>query len=462
MLKNKKLLSLGICLFLLPTFLFAGCAGDSSQPKQEQTKLEQSKETTAASVSTTDSAKTKVVELTMWQQWGSGHEKEGLDKIISDFEKLNPNIKISEIPVTDNSKILTAISGGNPPDIIDLSGSMVIGEWAAKDALMPLDDFIVRNKLNKDMFIPQAWDAVTYNGKVYALPFVAFNEGFIWNKAMFKEAGLDPETPPKTIEELLQYTEKLTKVDANGKILKMGFVPNWPGSHLMSSLVWAFGGDFYDSSAKKITANDPAIIKALEWERSFYSKYGPQKVQDFVTSGGQYLTAQDLFESGKLAMAIDGEWVIRFIQENVPQLDKDLGAAYIPVSSNRQDLYGTSYIDVNPQIIPRGCKYPEEAWKFISWEVSDKNVASTFSDMVANIPQIKDAPPIGILGDARFKVFIDAAFSGKARTFPKISNSDEYQTKLTDIENQVLLDPKADIKKLLEDLNTELNSTLQK
>ena len=411
---------------------------------------------------TTTASGQKVVELTMWQQWGNGHEKEVLDSIIKDFEKENPNIKINEIAfkAEDNPKILTSIAGGNPPDILDLQTTAVIGEWAAKGALTPLNEYIDRDKVDKNKFIPASWNSVTYKDQIYAMPFVAFNEGLLWNKKMFREAGLDPEKPPKTFDEMIEFNKRLTKVDADGKITQMGFIPNWPVSHLYSSLGWQTGAGFFNAAENKTTVNEPAIVQALQWERKFYNGYNPQKVQNFVSSSGEYLTAQDLFESGKLAICIDGSWVIRFIQENIPELAPDIGAAYIPTPANHPERYGTSFIDVNPQIIPKGAKHPDEAWKFIKWETTDPDLASKFADLVANVPQIIGAPTTELLKDARFKVFIDLASSEKAKVFPVLPISNEYITKITDLENRILLDPKLNIKGELDKLNDELNTSL--
>lgn len=403
----------------------------------------------------------ETVELALWHKWGNGHEREVLEELIKQFESENPGIKITQTPVTDNTKFLSAISAGNPPDIIDLDATTVLGEWANKGILMPLDDLIAQDKIDKNAFIPAAWKAVTFEDKVYAMPFVAFNEGLLYNKKMFKEAGLDPDRPPETLEELVAYADKLTKVDADGNIQQMGFLPAWPISHLQTSLAWLFGGDFYDVEKKEITANDPAIAEALAWEREFYTKYTPQKVQNFITSSGQYLTAQDLFESGKLAMTIDGPWAIRFIQENVKDVDQNVGAAYIPYPEKHPENKGVSYIDVNPQIIPVGAQHPKEAWKFISWLTTNKDISSKFANLVANIPQLKDAPATELFKDDRFAKFIDLAASDSARVFPKIAVSSEYNLKLIDVENRALLSPKEDIQNLLDKLNEELNKSLK-
>lgn len=73
----------------------------------------------AACGSTLTAAGDKVA-LTMWQQWGGGHEREVLDALIARYEAEHPNVTITETPVTNNAKILAAITGGNPPDAVNL------------------------------------------------------------------------------------------------------------------------------------------------------------------------------------------------------------------------------------------------------------------------------------------------------------------------------------------------------
>ena len=435
----KKMLAMVLCSTMALSLCLSGCGKEEAKTEDESGQIV----------------------LTMWQQWGSGHEKELLDDAIAQYEKEHPNIKIEEMPVTDDTKILTSISGGDAPDIIDLGTTANIGAWAEQGALMALDDFIEEDGVDKDAFIPASWKAVTYKDHIYAMPFMAFNAGLLWNKELFREAGLDPETPPKTIEELTEFAEKLTKVDADGTITQMGFVPNWPISNLSNNYIFSFGGKAIDDESGKITLDDPAVAKALEWERSFYTKYGPQNVQNFVSSSGEWGTAQDAFESGKLAMVVDGSWSIRFIQENLPDTDQNIGAAQMPSTEEHPELYGTGFIDVNPQIIPNGAKHPKEAWEFIKWLTTDKDLCATFADGTANIPQLKDVSPEGILEDERFQTFIAAASSDLAQVGSQISNSSECYTRLGDLENQILLNPDMDIEKELNELNEQLNADLK-
>jgi ABC-type glycerol-3-phosphate transport system substrate-binding protein len=69
-------------------------------------------------------------------------------------------------------------------------------------------------------------------------------------------------------------------------------------------------------------------VRALTWEASYYRKDGVSNIMRFVASFGQYLTAQDGFESGKVAMTFDGEWNIAYAHENVPSMQ--VGAAPFP------------------------------------------------------------------------------------------------------------------------------------
>ncbi len=92
--------------------------------------------------------------------------------------------------MTNDAKILSAISGGNPPDIIDLGGTIQLASWANEGAIMPLNSFIAASKLNMSQFVPDALKPVTVNGQVYALPFMDFTAGLLYNKKLFAAAGL--------------------------------------------------------------------------------------------------------------------------------------------------------------------------------------------------------------------------------------------------------------------------------
>ena len=383
------------------------------------------------------------VHLTMWQQWGGGHEEDALKQVIKGYEALHPNVTIDEVPVTDDSKILTAISGGNPPDILDLVSSLPLGEWASKGALMPLDSFIQQSGLDTSQYVPAALTAMKVNDKVFGLPFMDFNVGLVYNKALFSQAGLDPNSPPKTIEELTQDAYKLTKQDASGRITQLGFLPEYPGTSngqvcTLEDTGWLFGGGWYNQATQKVTADDAQNVGALTWEASFYQKYGAQNVANFLQSAGAYLTAQDPLESGKLAMVYDGPWAIAFAQANVPDLAKNLAAAPFPAPAAEPQLTGTSFIDSNPQVIPQGTKNPAAAFDFIKYETTSPQVTATFAQLIQNLPQLQQVPSFPLASDPNFQVFIKEANSSNAHVWPQLPFSTEYGVKLCEAQQAAL------------------------
>ena len=104
----------------------------------------------------------------------------------------------------------------------------------------------------------------------------------MYNKEAFREVGLDPENPPRTIEELVHAADLLTKRDENGNIVRLGY--DAAGSGLW---VWGhvFGGKFFDEENDVFTINSPEIVKALTWMVDYVNRYGGMQVARFARIG---------------------------------------------------------------------------------------------------------------------------------------------------------------------------------
>ena len=380
------------------------------------------------------SSSTAKVTLTMWQQWGGGHERTTLDTMIKKYESLHPNIVIKETPVTNNAKILAAITGGNPPDIIDLGNSLPIGSWASAGAILPLDSYIKKSGLDTNLYIKSGLTAMQEGGKTYGLPFQLFMAGLIYNKQLFTEAGLDPNKPPTTLEELAADAKKLTKKDASGKITQMGFLPSYPGPDQgqtcpLISYGYSFGGSWTSASGTP-TPTKSANVAALKWEKSFFDTYGVSNIQSFIQSSGSYLTGGDPLESGKLAMMFDGPWSVLFTKDNSPTVAAQLGVEPLPASETSPSSSGSTYIDANAQVIPSGTKHAQDAFDFIKWETTNAQEASIFSNDVANIPQLKSVPSFALEKNPLFAEYVKIAAGSGAKSWTQTANSSAYGTNL--------------------------------
>ncbi|MCX7919345.1 MAG: extracellular solute-binding protein [bacterium] len=280
------------------------------------------------------------------------------------FEKLHPNVEVvMGVPGgrggMDPQKLMTAIAGGTPPDLI-WQDRFAVGSWAARDAFLALDDLIARDSVNPNEYYPACWQETIYQGHVYALPYNTDARALYYNKDLFREVGLDPNRPPKDWDELEVYAKKLTKFE-NGKPIRMGFIPNF-GNSWLYLYGWQNGGEFMSPDGKICTLNDQRIVEALEWMVKVYDMLGGRaKVVSGFEAGFQGQIT-DAFNIGKVAMKIDGDWCLDGIARYAPNLN--FGVAPPPSPKGKPIITWSGGFSL---AIPVSAKHPELAWQFAKW-----------------------------------------------------------------------------------------------
>ncbi|MGQ9881173.1 MAG: extracellular solute-binding protein [Armatimonadota bacterium] len=316
--------------------------------------------------------------------WGLqlGEESAGLRAQVEEFERRYPHIEVSLLSMgagrMNPQKLMTAIVGNVSPDVI-FQDRFTIGDWASRDAFRPLDDLIARDRdkpdgIRAEEFYNACWQEACYKGKVYAIPAGTDDRALYYNKQLFREAGVDPNRPPQTWGELLEYAKKLTKRNPDGTYQRIGFIPNY-GNSWLYLYSWQNGGEFMSADGRQCTLNNPRTVQALEWLVKVYDELGGAKAINAFASGFQ-TNEMDPFFIGKVAMKIDGNWVLNNIARYKPDLD--FGVAPAPVPTAR--LRGEPPFEGQPKFItwsggfsyaiPRGAKHVEEAWLFIKWLTS--------------------------------------------------------------------------------------------
>jgi len=345
--------------------------------------------------------------IRIWHPWGP--YQENFEKLSRIYMKSHPDVIIKyefvsyEAGIT-SSKLLTAVTAGEPPEISYIDGS-VISSWAHRDALVSLDDMVKEAGIErKDFYLP-SWDQNMYNGKLWGLPFCTdANFALFWNKKHFIEAGLDPDKPPKTIKELTSYANKLTIKKENGQIERIGFMP-WQigGANSIFTWGWVFGGEFYDEPAKKFTATHPKIVEALEWMMSFVEINGQVSIQNF----SQTLGSQDMdpFYIGKLSMEMRYYGEINNLKKYAP--DIDFGVALLPFPKGGRKNF--SWIGGWCMAIPRNAKHQKEAFAYLNWLNCTEEGSSTMYRVVREfIPAYKnESVNKAIIKEPRAKIFLE-------------------------------------------------------
>ncbi len=320
--------------------------------------------------------------------WGlqSGSETRGLDATVAEFSKRNPDIEPSLLSMGAGSmnpqKLMTAIVGGAAPDVI-LQDRFTIGDWASRDAFLPLDGFLkaeagAAGGLKEADFYPAAWKEAVYQGHVYAIPNGIDDRMLLYNRKVFREAGLDPNKPPRTWEELEDDARKITKTRPDGSIERLGFIPNY-GNSWLYLYSWQNGGEFMDSSGRKCTLDNEFSTGSLKYMSRLYDELGGyDKVNVFQSSFQS--NEQDPFYTGKIGMVVNGNWVLSSIARYAPGLDFAVAPPPVPrerlegVKSGRGRFAGQPpYITWTGGFafaIPRNARNTEAAWRFIKWMTS--------------------------------------------------------------------------------------------
>ncbi|MGE4465169.1 extracellular solute-binding protein [Sphaerochaeta sp.] len=251
-----------------------------------------------------DTAKQDVTEIVYWQYFYET-KKDLMDKLIVMFEERNPDIKVTQqtFPYENyNTKVASSVPSGQGPNVINLFYGW-LPLYIDSGYLQPLPESVFPNARIEQEFFPLV-EAAKFDGKYYALPTAVRSLALFWNKDLFKAAGLDPEVPPTTMDEMVAFAKKIAKTDKSGNYLQAGMSLELRGQmhHVVREvLIRQFGGTPYNADSSKVTYNSQAGYDALKWftDLETVHKVGiPQYMTDDVTA----------FSAGKMGITIDGSF----------------------------------------------------------------------------------------------------------------------------------------------------------
>ncbi|MEU7089409.1 extracellular solute-binding protein [Streptomyces achromogenes] len=236
--------------------------------------------------------------ITYWDTSDAATEAPTYKALIKQFENKYPKIKVDyqNIPFTDiEQKFKSAAkSGKGAPDVVRTDVGLM-AEYAELGYIAPLDGTPALKDTGDFSSVPL--NTARYKGKTYGVPSVTDTLGLLYNKKLLKQAGIGQ--PPATWDEFIADAKTIKeKTGAYGTYLN-------PDSYFLLPLLYSNGADLADPSAKKITINDGAAVKALTTAKTINDE-ASMKV-DFANA---YQNMQAAFKNGKVAMLIQGPWSV--------------------------------------------------------------------------------------------------------------------------------------------------------
>ncbi len=358
--------------------------------------------------------KNEIIQIEYWSIFPVGDPySEKHDELIKKFEADNPNIQIKHFGTNFwdyFSKIRIAQSGGVSPDV-SFNDITNVKFRAKNGVIAPLDSYIQKDKFDVNDFLQVNIEAMSYDNKLFALPFTGDSRLLYYNKDHFKAAGLNPENPPRTLEDIEKYAELLTKYQDDTKkvLLQVGFHPRL-GNNAIQQFVWPQGGSFFDENGEP-TINNPKNVAPLEWWVRMCQKYPVKAMNAFSSLTSATKTSPFLQE--KVSMIVDGDWLAWDIEKTVPNLNYGVISVPFTDENYRSTWSGGFTLELSNKAKSEKAK---AAWIFIKYLTSfeaQQRLIEYFSwipankKAVAEVLKTANANQKFILNETKYRKHVD-------------------------------------------------------
>lgn len=243
------------------------------------------------------------------------------------------------------------------------------------DVIVPVQDFIDRENYDVSDLEPNVLAYYTVDGRQASMPFNSSTPMLYYNKDMFAAAGLDPENPPRTFEEVWEAARVLTQKDADGNVTVSGISMSIYGWFFEQLL--AVSGGYYvnnangrDAVATEATFNSPEGVAVLEWWKGMYDE---GIMGNYGRVNADVRTA---FYAEQTAMFVDSTAVLRGAMDTVAG-KFEIGTAYLPRPN--EEAFETSGTIIGGGSLWMISDRPQEeldcAWEFIKFQSSPEQQA---------------------------------------------------------------------------------------
>ncbi|WP_028800773.1 extracellular solute-binding protein [Streptomyces sp. 142MFCol3.1] len=317
--------------------------------------------------------------ITWWDTSNATNEAPTYKALAKEFEKANPDIKVKYVNVPFDqaqNKFDTAAGSKGAPDILRSEVGWTPA-FAKKGYFLPLDG--TEALADQSKFQPNLIEQAKFDGKTYGVPFVTDTLALVYNKALYKKAGITEA--PKTWADLKTAAATIKK--------KTGVDGYWGSTqaYYAQSFLYGEGTNTVDADAKKITVNSPEAKKAFGTWQGLFSGKGLHKAD---TTADAYAHIQDAFVNGKVASIIQGPWEITNFYKGSAFADKaNLGIATVPAGSTGKA--GAPTGGHNLSVYAGSDKAHQEAsLKFVKFMTSAKS-QSTIALKNSTLPTRDDA-----------------------------------------------------------------------
>ncbi|GAA0795597.1 extracellular solute-binding protein [Clostridium sp. AF19-22AC] len=354
---KKRILALLVCAAMVISMTACGGSSDKKAEKEE------------------GGSKDGKTELTLLRLGDLTKAEPIFKPIVESFEQENPGVKVNFeamawAEATTKLKLL-----GAQGDLPDVTFTNIANGWdlASEGYLMDLSDMLASDETMSAELPQSVIDiATTEDGKMYWVPAATGAFGLWYNKDLYKQAGLDPETPPKTVEDMVSYAKTITeKTGVPG--LGWGISATEDFANVVESFYSSYTGtDIWSDKDKCFTfekddKNRKLFAEALDELAAITNDYGITQAN--VIEYNPY-AIRTLFRDGEVGMYLDGVWAVK---ELLDELNKGEESKFNTGLFPEGPAGSHPIMGCDGWAIPEACKNKDEAWKLIQHLMSSDN-----------------------------------------------------------------------------------------
>ncbi|WP_165444037.1 extracellular solute-binding protein [Lachnoclostridium sp. Marseille-P6806] len=375
--KNRKGLALVTASALFAT-VFSGCgstspaaevpAGEAPASEAEKSALADAKTSIKTVTMGNSQIEVEVTDpgfsgsFTYWSAFtgdSADWDQTRVDAFNEAYRDLGISCEVQYVPDgagINNGKLLSAIAGGTAPDLLVTDSPVSAYQYAAEGSFMPLDEKLKAIGLDTSSFFAGCRDVMYYNDKIYLVPQDTNVIMLYYNPEIVRECGMDPEKPPKNLEELNVWADAMTIQTADGSYTRFGLIPWLDSGNDAFTLPYLFGANPYEKETNRINLTSDAMIIYMKWIRDFAAKYDAERINAFSSGLGGMFSPDHPFMTGKVAMTITGNWFSEALRRYAPDVPYEVCPVPVPEGGRAE----STTFGCNVFAIPQGTS-PEKS-----------------------------------------------------------------------------------------------------
>jgi sn-glycerol 3-phosphate transport system substrate-binding protein len=367
------------CLLLA----LAACGGGGDEDGGEGMATPGGATATVGSASPTASGRT--VEITIWHD-NVAATLDAIEGLVRRFNSSQSEVKVKLAfqgnDAEEMAKIVASLSGGDLPNIIQESEPFT-QRLIDSGAFVPIQEFVDRDNYDLSDLNEKAVEYFTVDGTLWAMPFGVVFPMLYYNKNVFRDVGLDPESPPKDLEEVREFSEKMLQRDSHGNVTRTGLAIDITGWLLEFTL--DEHGDLYADNENGRAGRATKVLFNGQTGQALFQWWHDMVKDDLAINVGRNPAYADTYltlGAGRVGMATGHSSALRSVVDalegGLAQTKVDLGVAHLPGVPGGTGLDGIGgrelwIVKSHPQ------EEQEAAWKFIKWLMEPEQQAEWYA-----------------------------------------------------------------------------------